>query len=252
MKVRRIFRLWMWAGLGLLLCAGTADSKGIKEDVPRKYQARYETWKNEFLATEIGRRQWSAYQHNDNFTLTIRVASDEKNGAGTGSYEWDSEGRLVAATITLGAELDSGYPNPVYYPVMNSLAPLDSFMSFGGNILAGAKMAHEFGHVNRTSVTDSLVFRRQTQLMTSYNKILLSNKYNTQDPRLLDLARQMGGTPVQIWEDREYWSEVNAMRYLRERITKDSERRTLFSRIRRTVETFAGNYAARFEEVAEK
>jgi hypothetical protein len=68
---------------------------------------------------------------------------------------------------------------------------------------------------------------------------------------LLDLAQQMGGTPVQIWEDREYWGEVNAMRYLRDRITKESERRALFSRILRTVEFFAGNYIDRFDQVAQ-
>ncbi|HEU4770037.1 MAG TPA: hypothetical protein VFS77_21905, partial [Pyrinomonadaceae bacterium] len=37
---------------------------GIKEDVPNKYLTRYEAWKAEFLATEVGREQWSYFQAN--------------------------------------------------------------------------------------------------------------------------------------------------------------------------------------------
>ena len=40
----------------------------------------------------------------------------------------------------------------------------------------------------------------------------------------MELASQMGGTPVTIWEDREYWGETNAMLYLRDRITENGMR----------------------------
>src|SRR4029453_12056448 len=32
---------------------------GIVEDVPKRYLARYQQWKSEFLATDTGRQQWA-------------------------------------------------------------------------------------------------------------------------------------------------------------------------------------------------
>src|SRR5258707_7185231 len=62
---------------------------GIKENVPDKYLERYQAWKDEFLATEIGRQDWEMFARNPNFTLTITVARDNAEGAGTGKYKWD-------------------------------------------------------------------------------------------------------------------------------------------------------------------
>jgi YD repeat-containing protein len=219
--------------------------------VPDKYKQSYRQWKNEFLAAETGRKQWELFEQNPNFTLTIAVTNEDKNGAGTSKYKWDDSGTLIGATITLGSHIDEGYPNPIYYPVMNSLSQCKLSYGVSGNILAAAKIAHEFGHVKRMTITDGAVYRLQVQLIPMYNKILLSNGYNTSDPRLLELARQMGGTPVELWEDREYWGEANAMLYLRDRITKESEQRALFTRILRTVGMYSKNYAERFDQIAQ-
>jgi hypothetical protein len=227
-----------------------ASGGGIKEVVPDKYQERYQEWKSEFLYTETGRRQWETYEQNTRFTLTIIVSCDERNGAGTSKYKWNDAGELIAATITLGCRIDEGYPNPIYFPVMNSLSPRELSFPVNKNILAAAKIAHEFGHVKQVSSTESARYQLQNQLMPVYNRILLTNGRNTLDPRLIDLARQMGGTPVEIWEDREYWGEANAMLYLRDRITKESEQRVLFTRIIRTVEVYAKNYVGRFDQIA--
>ena len=242
---------------GLLLPLGVTaaprgESGNIKEVIPDKYQARFAAWKDEFLSTVSGRDQWQAYQQNPNFTLTIAVASDMRNGAATGKYKWDEVGALVAATITLGSQLETGYPDPIYYPVMNSLSPADSMFYTGGMVLAAAKLAHEFGHVKQVKIADGARYRLQNQLIPGYNKILLSNGRDTGDPRLLELSRQMGGTPVEIWEDREYWGEANAMLFLRDRITKDRDQRALFTRILRNVETYAPSYAKRFDQIAQK
>src|SRR5882724_5604017 len=35
---------------------------GIKEEIPDKYKDRYLEWKSEFLSTDTGRNQWSAYE----------------------------------------------------------------------------------------------------------------------------------------------------------------------------------------------
>ena len=227
-----------------------SDGPGIKEDVPNKYLTRYEQWKSEFLATETGREQWSYFKANPDFTLTISVSRDNAEGATTGNYKWNDQGTLVAATIILGMRLDEGYPNPIYFPVMNSLLPTTEYANrINGSTLAATKIAHEFGHVKRTSEVDATVYQLQSQLMPQYNKIFLSNGRNSKDPRLVEIASKIGGTPVQIWEDREYWGEANAMAYLRDRFTDERMRCSLFSKIRRSVDLYAKDYEPRFLEI---
>lgn len=226
-------------------------SNGLVESVPAKYKERYLAWKKDLLSTESGRVQWEAYTSNPRFTLTVVISDDDRHGAGTSSYKWDDAGELVAATITLGNRIDEGYPNPIYYPVMYSLAPLSESFTVEGNVLAAAKIAHELGHVKQAASTGGELYRLQNQLMHVYNQMLLSNGRDTRDKRLTELARQMGGTPVQIWENREYWGEVNAMIYLRERFKNEEQQRALFTRVRRTVELYAKDYAERFEQVTQ-
>jgi YD repeat-containing protein len=230
--------------------APASDEGGIKEVVPAKYAARYLAWKKDFLSTEAGREQWDIYAKNQEFTLTITVSRENAEGAATGKYRWDPSGKLVAATITLGSRLDNGYPNPIYFPVMNSLISTESYVPISGNTLAATKIAHEFGHVIRTSQVDAHLYQLQAQLIPQYNKIFLTNGRKAGDPKLVDLASQMGGTPVMIWEDREYWGETNAMLYLRDRITSDDMRCSLFNRIRHSVDLYAKKYEQRFFDIA--
>ena len=227
------------------------QGKGIIEEIPEKYANRYLNWKREFLSTEAGRNQWALYENNPHFTLRVNISRDNAEGATTGNYEWNGAGKLVAATITLGIRLDAGYPNPIYFPVMNSLGPTESFDRINGVTLAATKIAHEFGHVNRTAKVDHTLYQLQGQLMPEYNKIFLSNGRNANDPRLIELASKIGGTPVEIWEDREYWGEANAMVYLRDRVTDESMRCSLFARIRHSVDLYAKSYEMRFVEVAQ-
>ena len=229
----------------------TPTDGGIKEIIPLKFQQKYQKWKGELLASDYGRQEWEKYATNKNFILTITISSTEGQGAGTGEYKWNEAGELVESTITLGNQLDKGFPNPIYFPVMNSLAAYNESYEINGNIVAAAKFAHEIGHVNSTSKTSSEVFRRQNNLMPSYNKILLDNGYNVRDQRLLDLVTQMGGTPVEIWENREYWGETNAMRYLLDRINKEDFYCSVFHKIESNVKVYARTYQERFNEVAE-
>lgn len=224
---------------------------GIREQVPEKYVARYQRWKQEFLSTETGREQWASYQNNPNFTLTLVVTRTNPEGGTTGSYHWNEDGKLIAATITLGCRLDEGVPNPIYFPVMNSLLRTETTRNIGGETMAATKMAHEFGHVNRTAKGDAALYQLQLQLMPEYNRIFLSNGRDVSDPRLVELAKRMGATPVEIWEDREYWGETNAMLYLRDRFAEDSLRCLLFSRIKRSIELYAPGYEERFQNVAQ-
>lgn len=228
-----------------------SKSGGIREQVPEKYAARYQRWKQEFLGTETGRQQWASYQSNPNFTLTVVITRDNPEGGNTGEYSWNEKGELVAATITLGCRLDKGVPDPIYFPVMNSLLLTETARNIGGKTLAATKIAHEFGHVNRTAKGDSVLYQLQVQLMPQYNQILMSNGRDTRDPRLIELAQRMGATPVEIWEDREYWGETNAMLYLRDRFADDDFRCLLFSKIKRSLNLYAKGYEERFLNIAQ-
>ncbi|CAN5408426.1 hypothetical protein BH10ACI2_BH10ACI2_04010 [soil metagenome] len=229
----------------------TPTDGGIREDIAVKYKERYEKWKTEFLSTEFGRQQWDSYANNKNFILTISIASSKGKGAGTDKYLWDDAGNFVGATIMLGADLNEGYPNPIYYPVMNSLSSGDTSYSISGKILAAAKISHEIGHVNQTAAANRTYLQMQNNLMPVYTSIFLKNGRDTRDKKLVDLAQQMGGTPVEIWESREYWSEVNAMLFLKDRISKEDFYCFVFNKIKLNIETYAKDYETRFDKYSE-
>ncbi len=234
--------------------SSASETSGVREVISDKYKTRYEAWKEEFLSTDIGRAQWEMYAHHPRLLLTITVANNGKNanGAGSGKYKWNDAGELVAATIVLGTQIDEGYPSSVYYPVMNALEPFESRQLIGGSVLAATKIAHEFGHVMKMSSTSQDLYHLQIQLVPVYNKIFLSNGYNVNDPRLVELAKKMGGNPVELWEDREYWGEANAMLFLRDRVAKEKFHCRLFGKIKRAVEEYAKDYEERFAEIAKE
>src|SRR5262245_5823486 len=60
----------------------TPTDGGIREEIPTKYHERYEKWKTELLATELGRSQWDRYANDRGFLLTITISGNRK-GAGT-------------------------------------------------------------------------------------------------------------------------------------------------------------------------
>ena len=234
------------------LAALSPDSAGIHEVIPKKYEKRYQEWKDEFLSTDIGRAQWEMYAHHPRLALTITISGNNSKGAGSGKYKWNDAGELVDATITLGSEVDRGFPSSVYYPVMNALEPFQSARLIDGNVLAATKLAHEFGHVMRISSTSEQLYNLQMQLVPAYNKIFLSNGHNVNDPLLVEMAKKMGGNPVEIWEDREYWGEANAMLFLRDRVEKEKFHCRLFAKIKQAVEEYAKDYEQRFAEIAKE
>lgn len=230
--------------------SASKDKVGIREVIPADARGRYEKWKEQVLSTDFGRQQWDFYATSKDFLLTIVVSDDRKFGAGTGDFEWDEHGKLVAATITLGKHLDKGLPDPVYYPVMNSLATYNSFYEIDGSILASTKIIHEIAHVNTTEQADAKLFQKQDKLIASYNSIFLKNGYDTNDPRLVALADELGAKPIEIWEDREYQSEMSAMRFLMQRIGRESFYCSVMDRMKRNIMYYARSYEARFLQVS--
>lgn len=228
----------------------TPTNGGIVENIPAKYLERYKRWKAELLSTEFGRAQWDKYANNKNFILEISVSNKENQGAGTGNYQWNDNGELVGASIVLGWKLDKGFPSPVYFPVMNSITDFNIPGEISNETLAATKFMHEFGHVNMTVQTNHAKFQMQNNLIPDYNKILLSNGYNTKDQRLVDLADKMGGTPVEIWENREYWGETFAMNYLLDKVQNADYYCSVVKKISYNVTTFAQTYKDRFFDVA--
>lgn len=219
---------------------------GIREVVSERFKARFAAWKAELLTTEYGRTQWEKYANNKDFVLTITVAGSKEKGAGTDKFQWDEAGNLVGATITLGGGIESGYPTPIYYPVLNSLAIDTSSYSTSGKLLAATKLSHEIGHVNQAAAANMKFLQLQNRLIPEYNAIMLKNGFRSNDKKLLDLAAEMKGTPVEIWESREYWSEVNAMLFLNERISKEDFYCSVFKKMRYNLESYAKGYESRF------
>jgi hypothetical protein len=183
--------------------------------------------------------------------LRIVVTGDNKFGARTDNYKWNDDGELVGATITLGKNLDKGFPDPVYYPVMNSLSAFNQPNEVDGAILASTKLAHEFGHVDSTAEIGGKLYQQQEKLMLSYYKIFLSNGHNTRDSRLVQIASELGSSPIDVWADREYWGEANALRYLAGRLGREYFYCSVLERVKRNVVDYAQNYEARFDRIAE-
>jgi hypothetical protein len=191
--------------------------RGIKEVIRDKYRKRYEAWKNEFLSTETGRSQWEKYANTQTFLLTITVSDDKPHDARTDRYEWTNSGTLSAATIILGSRIDEGYPSTENYPVTGSLASRRESAS-RRSILAASKFAHEFGHVNQALANGQ--FQRQRQLLRTYITITLAKGHEKYDPRLTELAQQLGATPLQVWTDWECLAETNALLYLQDKVSQ--------------------------------
>lgn len=229
----------------------TPTNGGIREDIPANYRERFEKWKSELLASEFGREQWNRYANNRSFVLTITISKSLKRGASTGEYLWNDKGKLVGSTIALSPALEDGSPNPIYYPVLNSLTTDPTIHSISGPLIAATKLSHEMGHVNQASEENMELMQLQNKLIVQYNSIFMENGRNAQDKKLLDLADQMNGTPVKIWESREYWSEVNAMLYLNQRIGKEDFYCMVFKKIKRNIETHAKAYENRFSQYPE-
>ena len=226
-------------------------SGGITEVVPEKSRTRYQKWKEELLSTDFGRTLWETYQSKEKFSLTIKVVNKDGKGAGTSDYVWNEKGELIGATISLDSKLDKGFPDPVYYPVMNSIQEFNAKREISSNVLAATKFAHEFGHVNLTYQSNQEKVVLQNNLMPVYKEIFLSNGYNSSDPKLLELTDKMGGTPNQIWENREYWGEVSAMNFLLEKTHKAQFYCTLLDKMQDNISFYAKGYEERFDKVLE-
>jgi hypothetical protein len=247
--LRLCLRLSLCALLAVSLPAPCFDSRaavgaeapeqagGVRESVPDKYLKKYLRWKAEYLSTEAGRRQWQRYA-DGKFVLTITVSPELGRGGLVSNYRWDGAGKLVGATITLGSGLDGGLPPSLYYPVTSALATAEESSGLSGDVLAAAKMAHEFGHVNRAADVGAALYERQNKLTATYAKLFEESGYNARDPRLAEVTRLLGGTPFEVKREREHSAEANALLFLQERMAAGAGKRALFRRIRKSVKEY--------------
>jgi len=224
--------------------AYSSGCPNLREQVAKQYRGRYDRWKAILLSSEIGRQLWLRYACHPSFRLTIIVSDSSGKGGKIelDDYQW-TEGRLTAATIVLGHRLDRGYPETVYYPVLGSLYYLRSGWDVGSpdDILAAAKIVHEFGHVDQASRADPAGFRLQNRLSHVYASIFKSNGYDADDPALTEMAAVMGGEPVILTGQREYWAETYALRFLLSKY-RPGKRRALLRLVRKSLASEAGVY----------
>jgi hypothetical protein len=218
---------------------GGQPTPGINELVPSKYKKRYLRWKAEYLSTKAGRDQWERYSRRGDFLLVITVSPELRRGAQVGDYQWDSSGRLVAAVIFLGKDMDKGYPtNVTNYPVTCSLGLSDHPGGVEREVLAAAKLAHEFGHVSDTATKDASTYATQNRLILEYGEIFKANGFDPTDPRLIDIERRLGGTPADIIRGREYVAESYVAAYLQEKFSKGGDMNSMPPPIRQAIESY--------------
>jgi len=63
------------------------------------------------------------------------------------------------------------------------------------------------------------------------------------------LADELGAKPIEIWEAREYNSEVSAMMYLIQRMEGETFSCSVFSRMRRNIADHARNHNDKFQPI---
>jgi hypothetical protein len=68
-------------------------------------------------------------------------------------------------------------------------------------------------------------------------------------PDLAELKEELGGTPLKIWENREYWGETNALQFLLDRIENEKFFCPVVNKIQANIKTFALTYEDRFLQV---
>jgi len=66
--------------------------------------------------------------------------ADGDHGVETDSYQWDANGKLNAATITLGDKLNSDYPSGDDYPITSSLRPGVGESDLPGKTIGATKL----------------------------------------------------------------------------------------------------------------
>jgi len=225
-------------GDDLTVVAKNEKTPNLVEQIPDHYLGRYRQWKATFLSVPAGQQLWQKYAADLQFHLTIVVSKNQGKGAKVDDYRWES-GKLIAATIVLGSQLNYGYPGQQYYPVLSSLAftryPWEERSDF---ILAGAKIAHEFGHIDHTANSDAGEYQLRDELLDVYASQFKSNGYDADDPVLKELAEKMGGAPDEVHGQREFWAETYSLRYLLDKLG-GWERRQLVRLVRKSLENSA-------------
>src|SRR5262249_24085373 len=104
------------------------------------------------------------------------------------------------------------------------------------SVLAAAKMAHEFGHIDHAATSNAHDYQLRDELLDIYSSQFKSNGYDINDPVLIELAGRLGGDPDEIHGQREFWAETYSLRYLLEKLGT-GERRLLLRIVRKTLDS---------------
>jgi hypothetical protein len=75
-------------------------------------KARYQVWKDEFLSTETGRREWQAHAQDTRLLLTIATSTDNRYGAAIGHYEWNRSGNCPPPRLLLAPAWTREFRSP--------------------------------------------------------------------------------------------------------------------------------------------
>jgi hypothetical protein len=203
-------------------------SGSIIEDIDQKYKKDFEKWKKSFLAIKSGQALWDRYDSDPKFRLRFTVSGNSggNKGAETDGWVFDSSGKLIGATITLGSELGTGVPNPLIYPILGHLVSghilgFDKVPYSRESMIIGI-IAHEFGHVDNARAAGSN-FQRLITITDAIQQRykVVGSKGMKNDPQLVRLVAQLEDLNVHTDEESEFLAESSAARVLSDYFGKD-------------------------------
>jgi RHS repeat-associated protein len=118
------------------------DADGhIIDDNALKDNKDYQGWKKNYLSHKGAQAQWDTLNNNKDLTVTMKWDSKGSRSV-TDGYQWNGQGQLTAATVTLAAKTGD----------VNNKMSSDQGYVHGADISNNSDrqayvMAHEFGHV---------------------------------------------------------------------------------------------------------
>ena len=121
---------------------------------------------------------------------------------------------------------------------LRAAVPEGSTLTPPRTVPAAAKLAHEFGHVSDTATKDASTYESQNRLILKYGEIFKANGFDPRDDRLIDIERQLGGTPTEIIQRREFVAESYVAAYLQEKFSRGGDMSSMPSPIKEAVESF--------------
>jgi RHS repeat-associated protein len=155
----------------------------IIDDSEATKHEEYKKWKEEYLKSEEGKKQWEKLDKDQSLTVTVKFDPEAKDST-TGDYKWDDSGKLTSATVTFGGKADD--PNTTMnssdYPFGSTLVHTNERQVYA--------MGHEFAHVEAANTPEGRASiqeksERDAEFQREYKKLSPAEYLKSKEVRAL-------------------------------------------------------------------